>query len=144
MKSFSKFNDDIKYLFMVVDAFSKYGLIVPLKSKAGVNVANALNKIFKESVKKIWLNKTLGFYKKHVKALGVELYSTENEEKTCIVKRWNRTMKDKMFKYFSANSSRRYIDVLEKWLIKTTSQSILQLKWHHLQLAIKRMKILFG
>ena len=44
----------------------------------------------------------------------VELYSTENEEKSCVVERWNRTMKEKMWKYFSANSTRVYTDVLDK------------------------------
>lgn len=42
------------------------------------------------------------------------MYSTENEEKSCVVERWNRTMKEKMFKYLSANSTRRYIDILDK------------------------------
>ena len=46
MQSFSKFNNGIKYLLMVIDVFSKYGWIVPLKSKTGVDVANALSKIF--------------------------------------------------------------------------------------------------
>ncbi|XP_065653086.1 uncharacterized protein LOC136080397 [Hydra vulgaris] len=59
----------------------------------------------------MWVDKGLEFYNKHVKALGVELYSTENEEKSCVVERWNRTMKDKMFKHFSANSTRKYIDL---------------------------------
>ncbi|XP_065667556.1 uncharacterized protein LOC136087869 [Hydra vulgaris] len=58
--------------------------IVPLKSKTGVDVADALNKIFKErKCLEIWVDKE--FYNKHVKALGVELYSTENEEKSCVV-----------------------------------------------------------
>ena len=48
MQSFSKFNNGIKYLLMVIDVFSKYGWIVPLKSKTGVDVANALSKIFGE------------------------------------------------------------------------------------------------
>ncbi|XP_065644219.1 uncharacterized protein LOC136075335 [Hydra vulgaris] len=91
MQSFSKFNDGIKYLLMLIDAFSKYGWIVPLKSKTGVDVANALIKIFKErKCQKMWVGKGLEFYNKHVKALGVELYSTENEEKICVVERWNR------------------------------------------------------
>ena len=42
MQSFSKFNNGIKYLLMVIDVFSKYGWIVPLKSKTGVDVANPL------------------------------------------------------------------------------------------------------
>jgi len=53
------------------------------------------------------------FYNKEVQKL-VTLYSTENEEKSSVVERWNRTMKEKMFKYFSANSTRRYIDVLDE------------------------------
>jgi hypothetical protein len=46
--------------------------------------------------------------------LGVELYSTENEEKSCVTERWNRTMKEKMFKYFTANNTRRYVDILDR------------------------------
>jgi len=42
------------------------------------------------------------------------LYSTENEEKCTVVERWNRTVKEKMFKYFSASSTRKYIDVLDE------------------------------
>ena len=43
----------------------------------------------------------------------VELYSTENEEKSCVIERFNRTIKDKMFKYFSANNTRKFVDVLD-------------------------------
>ena len=35
----------------------------------------------------------------------VELYSTENEEKYCLIERFNRTIKEKMFKYFSAKEN---------------------------------------
>ena len=82
MQSFSKFNNGIKYLLMVIDVFSKYGWIVPLKSKTGVEVANAQSKIFIERrCRKMWVDKE--FYNKHVKALDIQLYSTENEEKSC-------------------------------------------------------------
>ena len=115
MQSFSKFNNGIKYLLMVIDVFSKYGWIVPLKSKTGVDVANALNKIFGERrCTKMWVDKGKEFYNKHVKALSVQLYSTENEEKSCVVERWNRKMKEKMFKYFSANNTKKYIDILDE------------------------------
>ena len=42
----------------------------------------------------------------------IELYSTENEEKSSVAERWIRTMKEKMWKYFSANSTNNFIDVL--------------------------------
>ncbi|XP_065640418.1 uncharacterized protein LOC136073016 [Hydra vulgaris] len=119
MQSFSKFNDSIKYLLMVIDVFSNYGRIVPLKSKTGIEVTNALNKIFKNRrCRKLWVNKGLEFYNKRSKALGVDLYSTENEKKSCVVERWNRTIKEKMFNYFSANSTRKYIDVLDEMVNK--------------------------
>ena len=53
------------------------------------------------------------FYNKDVQKLA-ELYSTENEEKSCVIERFNRTIKEKMFKYFSANNNtRKFVDVLD-------------------------------
>ena len=56
------------------------------------------------------------------------LYSTENEEKSSIVERWNRTMKNIMWKYFTVNNRQKYIDVLPSVVDKynSTYQSINQ------------------
>ena len=43
----------------------------------------------------------------------IELYSTENEEKSSVVERWIRTMKEKMWKYFTDNNTNTYIDILQ-------------------------------
>jgi len=48
--------------------------------------------------------------------LGVELYSIENEEKSSVAEHWNRTMKEKMFKYFTANNTNKYIEVLDDFV----------------------------
>jgi len=48
MQAFSEFNNGVKYLLAVIDIFSKYGWFIPLKSKTVVEVANALQNIFKE------------------------------------------------------------------------------------------------
>ena len=112
MQKFSKFNRGVKYLLAVIDVFSKYGWLIPLKDKMGQSVASALETIFKErKLEKVWVYKVKGFYNKHVKDL-IELYSTENEEKPSVVERWIRTMKEKMWKYFSANSTNVYVNVL--------------------------------
>ena len=42
MQVFSKFNRGIKYLLAVIDVFSKYGWLIPLKDKTGKSVASAL------------------------------------------------------------------------------------------------------
>ena len=112
MQAFSKFNRGIKYLLAVIHVFSKYGYLIPLKDKTGKSVASALKTIFKErKPEKMWVDKGKEFYNKDVKEL-IELYSTENEEKSSVVERWIRTMKKKMWKYFTTNSTSVYINVL--------------------------------
>ena len=108
MQAFSKFNRSIKYLLAVIDVFSKYGWLIPLEDKMGKSVASALKTIFKErKPEKIWVDKGKEFYNKHVKDL-IELI----EERSSVVERWIRTMKEKMWKYFSANSTNNFINVL--------------------------------
>src|SRR5688572_20565395 len=115
MQPFAKDNDDVKYLLTVIDVFSKYGWIVPLRDKSGKSTASSFLKILESGRKpvKLWVDKGKEFYNKDVKGL-FELYSTENEEKSCVNERWHRTMKEKMNKYFSANSTRRYINILDE------------------------------
>ena len=48
MQAFSKDNNGIKYLLTVIDIFSKFLWIVPLKRKTEQEVANAFSSIFKE------------------------------------------------------------------------------------------------
>ena len=56
------------------------------------------------------------FYIQKLKAVlaanNVMLYSTENEEKSSVVERWNRTIKNIRCKYCTANNTQKYIDVL--------------------------------
>ena len=112
MKVLSEDNDGVNFLLLVIDTFSKYGWIVPLKNKKGKTVAEALKNIFEErKPEKLWTDKGTEFYNKDVKGL-IEIYSTENEEKSSIVERWIRTMKEKMWKYFTDNNTYTYIDVL--------------------------------
>jgi len=122
MQSLARFNNGNKYILMVIDVFSKYGWAVALKSKTGIAVADALRSIIKKEKKPpamLWTDKGKEFYNKHVaevlrKYNNIHLYSTENEEKASVVERWNRTIKTKMWKYFSANNTKRYIDILDQ------------------------------
>ena len=122
MQQFSKWNKGYRYLLMVLDVFSKYGWIVPLKDKKGETVAEAFKKIFKESRKPqyLWTDKGKEYYNKHVKELldknKITLYSTENEEKSSVCERWNRTIKTQMWKQFTIQGNTMYLDMLPKIL----------------------------
>ena len=113
MQAFSKDNNILKYVVTVIDIFSIFVWIVPLKRKTGQEVASAFSRILKERrTNKTWVDRGREFYNKDVQKL-VELYSTENDEKSCVIERFSRTIKEKMFKYFSVNNTRKYVDVLD-------------------------------
>ena len=56
---------------------------------------------------RLWTDKGTELYNQQLKTVlaanSITLYSTENEEKSSIVDRWNRTMKNIMWKYFTAH-----------------------------------------
>ena len=65
MKLISKFNKRCRLLLCVIDIFSKYAWVVPLKDKKGVSIVNAFQKILKQSARKpnkIWIDKGSEFY----------------------------------------------------------------------------------
>ena len=45
MQSISKFNKGIKFLLWVIDIFSKYRWVVPVKDKKDITIVNAFQKI---------------------------------------------------------------------------------------------------
>ena len=65
MQLISKHNKGIRYLLCVIDLFSKYAWVVPLKGKKGVSIVNAFQKILDSSKKnpnKIWVDQGSEFY----------------------------------------------------------------------------------
>ena len=122
MQQFSRWNKGNKYLLMVIDVFSKYGWIVPLKDKKGQTITTAFQSIFKggRKPKYLWTDKGSEFYNKNFNDLlnkhNITLYSTENEEKSSVVERWNRTIKNKMWKKFTAQGNTMYLDILPEIL----------------------------
>lgn len=47
--------------------------------------------------------------------LSIHWFTTENVEIKCsVIERWNRSLKTRMWKYFTANDTHRWIDVLDK------------------------------
>ena len=65
MQLISKFNKVFRSLLCVIDIFSKYAWVVPLKDKKGVSIVNAFQKILDDSNRKpnkIWVDKGSEFY----------------------------------------------------------------------------------
>lgn len=123
MQPYAKENRGYIYLLTVIDAFSKRGWAVPLKSKSGKEVAEALKKLFgdlKRSPKFLQTDQGKEFYNSNVaqvlKEFNVKHYSSFSILKASIVERFNRTIKTWMWKEFSLRGSYEWLSLLDKLL----------------------------
>ena len=120
MQLLSKYNKGIRFLLCVIDIFSKYGWVIPLKDKKGISIVKAFQIILKQSNRKpnkIWVDKGSEFYnayfKKWLRDSDVVMYSTHNEGKSVVAERFIRTLKSKIYKYMTSISKNVYIDKLD-------------------------------
>ena len=119
MQLISKCNKRIRYLSCVVDLFSQYAFVVPLKDKKGTTVVNAfqsiLNKL-KRKPNKIWEDQGSEFYnnnfKRWLKDNDITMYSTHNEGKSVVAERFRRTLKNRIYKYMASISKNATIHTI--------------------------------
>ena len=108
MQLISKFNKGFRFLLCVIDIFSKYAWVFPLKDKKGVSIVNAFQSIFKPNRKpdKIWVDKGSEFYnnsfKKWLQDNDTVMYSTHNEGKSVVDERFIMTLKNMIYKYMTS------------------------------------------
>ena len=70
MQLLSRYNKGIRFVLCVIDIFSKYAWVVPLKDKKSVSIVTAFQSISKQSNRKpnkIWVDKGSEFYKNYFK-----------------------------------------------------------------------------
>ena len=112
-------NDGVKYLLVVIDVFSRYLWIQPLKSKQHGQVIEGLRKILSSGriSKEIRSDKGSELRNRWVrdffKEKGIHHYVTQNETKANYAERVIRTMKTIFYRYFTHNHTYRYLDVLQ-------------------------------
>lgn len=122
MSSLSEYNNGVKFLLTCLDVFSKYAWVVPLKSKSATSLEKALNSILELGRKPeiFYTDKGSEFKNKLVNKLlerkNVQFITSQNETKASVVERFNRTLKTKMYKYFTWKRNMKYIDVLANFV----------------------------
>ena len=121
MELISKSNKGFKFLSYVIDIYSKYAWVIPLQDKESFTIANAFQKILKESnckPNKIWVDRGSEFHNRSMKSWleknDMEMHSTHNEGKSVVTERFIRTLKNKIYKYMTSVSKNVYIDKLDE------------------------------
>ena len=118
VKNLSQYNKGYKYLLTVIDVLSKYAWVVPMKNKTGSEQKRAFETILKENRKPVQLQTDKGseFYNKtfsdYLKDENIHHFSTQGDTKAATVERFNRTLKERMYRAFTANNTLSYLDML--------------------------------
>jgi transcription antitermination factor NusG len=125
----AKYNKGYKFLLTVIDLFSRYAWVRPLKTKSGKEVAAAFNDIFQEGriPKRIQTDQGKEFENRNIATLfgehNIELFSVKSAYKAAVVERFNRTLKSKLWRYFTMTLKEKWTDVLQD-IVESYNNSI--------------------
>ena len=118
MQLISKFNKGFRFLLRVIDSFSKYTQVGPLKDKKGITIVNSFQKILNKSTElhsgrkpsKILVDRGSefcnSFFKKWLKDNDIEMCSIHNKGKSVAAKRFIRTLKTQICKCMTSVSQK--------------------------------------
>lgn len=117
------FNKNHRFLLTVIDTLSKYAWIEILRDKTNSSVINAFKNIFLKGRRpqilitdggKEFDNKN---FEKFLNHHAIKHYITRNTEvKAAVVERFNRTIKEKLYKYFTSYKTKKYLDIIDSFV----------------------------
>ena len=114
----AKHNRGIRYLLTVVDVLSKYAWVQPLKTKTGVALVRAFEKIVRQGrhPNRLQTDRGKEFYnrtsQRWVDEQDIQHFFTEGDAKASVVERFNRTLKERLYRYLTTANTLRFDDVL--------------------------------
>lgn len=116
MQKYSSENDDVRYLLTIIDVFSKYAHVIPLKDKTSRQVSTALFTLFStlnisrprllqsDQGKEFIGSET----RKICEALGIVQIFSYAYSPLGYIERFNKTLKQKIFSWLQSNREHNY------------------------------------
>lgn len=123
MSSIARENSGYRYILTCIDVFSRFAAAVPIKTKKAADVLSAFKKALKKMggakrLKFVHSDQGTEFMNKHfqtwLKKNKIHHYYTNSEMKASIVERFNRTLRIRMHKSFTARQSLKYTHILDQ------------------------------
>lgn len=133
----AKKNKNMKYILIVINIFSKKAYARALKNKSGPEVTRAMQSILTSlhhPIKNLHVDNGKEFYNATMKQMlqqrNINMYSTYSTMKAAIAERFNRTLKNKMWKQFSLRGSFKWIDILQSLISEynNTKHRVIKMK----------------
>lgn len=125
LRSLQTFNDGVAYLLVVIDVLSKYAWVEPLTDKSVRQVTMAFKRILARSDGRspLYIQTDRGkeflgsVFQKFLDERDIRFRVARNPDiKASIVERLNRTLKERMWRFFTHRNTHRYIDVLQQFV----------------------------
>lgn len=120
VSNLSSHNDGIKFWLIVIDVFSKYLWVRPLKDKKHDSVVTAMNEILNEQPNNIRTVRSDGgsefnnrWFKKLLKDNDIYFQTSRNTTKANFAERVIRTLKTVLYRYFNYKQTYKYVDILQ-------------------------------
>ena len=113
-------NNGYQYLLVCIDVLSRFAFVVPIKRKTPQLTGAAFEHIINTTDRLPWILTTdrgLEFKGKPFQQVMQKhdiqhKYATSPDVKCAIAERWIQTLKSRIWKFFTRNKTKRYIDVL--------------------------------
>ena len=118
LSSMQNQNRGTRFLLTVIDVFSKYAWVRPLKRKTGTELVHAFSDILREAKPKyLQTDKGTEFRNREFQTLlrqnNIFFFTSQDPvTKASVVERFNRTLKGRMFRYFTYQHTNAYLNVL--------------------------------
>jgi len=116
MSNLSSYNDGMRYILTCIDVFTKRAWAIPVRTKSGRDVPEAFEKILEDrKCNMVQSDKGTEFFNGTFQSMlqrhRIKFYTSENEDlKASVVESFNRTLKTKMYRYFTYRNTRLYVD----------------------------------
>ena len=121
MSSFASQNDGFTFILTTIDIFTKKLQAVPIRNKNAQSMVNALSTTFaNDKPENLMTDMGTEFLNEPVqklfRTLAINHFTSRSNSKVkaAVVERVQRTLKSRMFQYFTANGTRRYVEILPK------------------------------
>ena len=123
MQKIARYNDKNSYIFVCIDTLSRQIFATPIKRKTAEEMIEGFKEIFKKSVYMPWMilsdegkEFTAASVQDFFKSKGIQHFMmyTSPQFHAGMVERANRTLKERLYRYFTETNSCRWVDVLQK------------------------------
>ena len=123
LTTIKNYNDGYNYILVVIDMLCKYAWVEPIKDRTARNVASAFARIINRAQPRVPVcvqtdrgkEFTGSAFQELLRRKEIQFRVARNPDiKATVVERLNRTLRERIWRYFSHSDTKRYIDIVQK------------------------------